>query len=231
MGKRWGSGDSRPSKKHGRPSKPVASRCTARSPRIEATGRGNLLYQGSGRDEINLNSIHNTMKAKLTEDYQGREAGHEVEIVSTGVSNSYAEDAAGQFYVPNEILTTSEPLPEGGEPAPEPEPEVLVPRDEVDDSVENEARQFYADYTELVGGVAYDGKPLPPADEFFEDPKKQKQANAYRGAMGRLFCRALSEVEDLKAQLDALQTDNKEATDESHEGKKKKKDAHSTDDI
>lgn len=45
---------------------------------------------------------------------------------------------------------------------------------------ENLAHKLYDVYCEAVGGHAYDGKLLPGSKEFFEDPAKEKQANAWR---------------------------------------------------
>lgn len=39
----------------------------------------------------------------------------------------------------------------------------------------NKAILLYDVYTMAVGGLAYDGKPLPSGEEFFEDPTKKKQ--------------------------------------------------------
>ncbi len=48
------------------------------------------------------------------------------------------------------------------------------------DHCEEIARELYATYTRAVGGVAFDGKVLPGASEFFGDPAKRKQADAWR---------------------------------------------------
>lgn len=42
------------------------------------------------------------------------------------------------------------------------------------------AVNLYDIYTEAVGGMTYDGKPLPSGEEFMKDPAKQKQANGWR---------------------------------------------------
>lgn len=39
---------------------------------------------------------------------------------------------------------------------------------------------MYDRYCEAVGGKAFNGDALPKADEFFTDPTKEKQANAWR---------------------------------------------------
>lgn len=41
------------------------------------------------------------------------------------------------------------------------------------------AAGLYSVYCQAVGGKAYDGKPLPTAEEFFNDPTKQTQAQAW----------------------------------------------------
>lgn len=38
---------------------------------------------------------------------------------------------------------------------------------------------LYTAYCFAVGGIAYDGKPLPTWDEFRADPKKIKQSEAW----------------------------------------------------
>jgi len=42
------------------------------------------------------------------------------------------------------------------------------------------AGQLYEIYCKAVGGVAFNGDPLPSWDEFKNDPAKSKQANAWR---------------------------------------------------
>ena len=44
------------------------------------------------------------------------------------------------------------------------------------------AREIYDEYCKGVGGVAFNGDPLPKSYEFFDDQSKQKQANAWRMA-------------------------------------------------
>lgn len=44
------------------------------------------------------------------------------------------------------------------------------------------AKKIYDKYCESVGGVAFNGDPLPKSDEFFSDPSKTKQADAWRAA-------------------------------------------------
>lgn len=48
-------------------------------------------------------------------------------------------------------------------------------------NVEKIARQFYDNYCLAVGGLAFNGDPLPKSEEFFEDPSKKLQADAWRG--------------------------------------------------
>lgn len=48
------------------------------------------------------------------------------------------------------------------------------------DHTEAIARDMYTTYTNAVSGRAFNGDPLPAADEFFGDSTKQKQANAWR---------------------------------------------------
>lgn len=42
------------------------------------------------------------------------------------------------------------------------------------------ANRLYTIYCAAVGGVAFNGDPLPTWDEFSADPSKEKQANAWR---------------------------------------------------
>lgn len=58
--------------------------------------------------------------------------------------------------------------------------------DHIDDTNERLAREFYDAYCSAVGGKAFNGDPLPPASEFFEDEAKSKQANAYRAAVAAI---------------------------------------------
>lgn len=44
------------------------------------------------------------------------------------------------------------------------------------------AREMYDAYCVAVGGVAYNGDPLPKSKEFFTDNSKMKQADAWRVA-------------------------------------------------
>lgn len=47
--------------------------------------------------------------------------------------------------------------------------------------LEQLAHKMYDDYCVMVGGKAFNGDPLPGSGEFFADPTKEKQANAWRG--------------------------------------------------
>lgn len=44
------------------------------------------------------------------------------------------------------------------------------------------AREMYDTYCKAVGGTAYNGDKLPTSEEFFTDPMKEKQADAWREA-------------------------------------------------
>lgn len=46
--------------------------------------------------------------------------------------------------------------------------------------VEEHAELLYTEYCKAVGGVAFNGLPLPSWKEFANDPTKEKQANAWR---------------------------------------------------
>lgn len=49
------------------------------------------------------------------------------------------------------------------------------------------AHKIYDKYCDAVGGVAFNGDPLPKADEFFNDPTKQRQAVAWREATREVY--------------------------------------------
>jgi hypothetical protein len=53
------------------------------------------------------------------------------------------------------------------------------------------AQELYTTYCASVGGVAFNGDPLPTAQEFFSDPTKKKQSDAWlataQRAMDLLF--------------------------------------------
>lgn len=44
------------------------------------------------------------------------------------------------------------------------------------------AKKLYEAYSKSVGGVAFNGDPLPNWEEFSEDPSKKKQSNAWLDA-------------------------------------------------
>lgn len=69
---------------------------------------------------------------------------------------------------------------------PEPFSEPLPDHVYIDEINEDLARGFYDEYCEAVGGKAFNGDPLPPAEEFFVDPAKARQANAYRAAVAKM---------------------------------------------
>ena len=50
----------------------------------------------------------------------------------------------------------------------------------MEDDTEKLANILYTRYCVEVGGLAFNGDPLPTWAEFGSDPKKQKQANAWR---------------------------------------------------
>jgi hypothetical protein len=76
--------------------------------------------------------------------------------------------------------------------------------------IEETAGQLYTKYCEAVGGVAFNGDPLPAWDEFSKDPAKEKQSKAWIAAATELFPQAQKPTEE----------EVKETTDS---GKKKKK--------
>lgn len=51
-------------------------------------------------------------------------------------------------------------------------------------TLESLAMQMYDDYCAAVGGKAYDGRPLPTAEEFFSDDSKAKQVRGWLAAAG-----------------------------------------------
>jgi hypothetical protein len=62
------------------------------------------------------------------------------------------------------------------EPEPEPKPKKVMP------DIETQANRIYTAYCKAVGGVAFNGNPLPDWKDFSGDPTKAKQANAWREA-------------------------------------------------
>ena len=111
----------------------------------------------------------------------GHPAGAVFEVVNKGDETTVLKDGDGDFQVPTALVVCEDDADAGVHeeldeiPAPEPVERLLV--DEADEKL---ARLMYDRYNEEVGGVAWNGDKLPPADEFFEDPAKQKQANAWR---------------------------------------------------
>lgn len=50
------------------------------------------------------------------------------------------------------------------------------------EAIKKLAIKAYDAYTAAVGGVNFNGEPLPCGKEFFADPAKEKQANGWRAA-------------------------------------------------
>lgn len=48
--------------------------------------------------------------------------------------------------------------------------------------MEDLAKKMYDTYSDKVGGLAFNGDVLPHSSEFFNDPNKSKQADAWRAA-------------------------------------------------
>lgn len=117
------------------------------------------------------------MHAKLLKPYHGRQEGGVFEVESINIDEAILKDETGEFRVPAADVEEVQPPEDTPQPrAVEQPPE----RQDHGDEVEALARYQYNAYNEAVGGVAWNGDPLPVADEFFEDPAKQKQANAWR---------------------------------------------------
>lgn len=49
------------------------------------------------------------------------------------------------------------------------------------------ARKTYDKYCQAVGGKAFNGDLLPTSEQFFTDPTKQKQADAWRAAVEETY--------------------------------------------
>lgn len=47
------------------------------------------------------------------------------------------------------------------------------------------AKELYETYCQSVGGVAFNGDPLPSWDDFSTDPTKQKQTIGWKSVAGR----------------------------------------------
>lgn len=54
--------------------------------------------------------------------------------------------------------------------------------------IDNVARQLYEVYCRAVGGIAFNGDPLPSWEEFSKDASKLKQANGWR-AVAEVYCK------------------------------------------
>lgn len=52
-------------------------------------------------------------------------------------------------------------------------------------SMKKVAMAMYDEYCKVVGGKAYDGRPLPTAKEFFADDTKQKQQRGWLAAASK----------------------------------------------
>jgi hypothetical protein len=135
------------------------------------------------------------MKAELIKGGHGLEAGTELEVVSTMGKSHVAllKPDGGIFVVHNsEVILVEVALREAVALVEEPEPEI-VERFEVEPEIEYYAREAYDRYCIGVGGKAFNGDALPMAYEFFEDPAKQKQANAWRAAISVVFLEAVQD--------------------------------------
>lgn len=49
------------------------------------------------------------------------------------------------------------------------------------------AKLMYDAYCKAVGGLAFNGDPLPGSEEFFNDPTKSKQSNAWIAASNAAY--------------------------------------------
>lgn len=135
-----------------------------------------------GGEVIRISNFSDTMKtATLNTEVAGRKPGTTANVVTEGTVTLLLEDGNGQFTVSREAAEVTEVAPP---PFGEKKPVVIVPRLVVDETTERAARLFYDNYTAATGGIAFNGDKLPAADEFFEDPTKQKQANAWRVVAG-----------------------------------------------
>jgi len=59
------------------------------------------------------------------------------------------------------------------------------------------AKKTYDAYCEAVGGKAFNGDALPNSTEFFSDPSKQKQADAWRKALEPTYNMLLATTRNL----------------------------------
>lgn len=79
--------------------------------------------------------------------------------------------------------------------------------------MEKLARQMYDTYCEAVGGKAFNGDPLPGSEEFFKDPSKQKQADAWRAAAKEPFDRLRAVTSNLAHPAYGVSSSTTEAID------------------
>lgn len=59
------------------------------------------------------------------------------------------------------------------------------------------AKKVYDTYCKAVGGKAFNGDPLPHSSEFFNDPTKERQANAWRKALDEPYVLLLTTTQNL----------------------------------
>lgn len=123
-----------------------------------------------------------TMKAKLLHTQMGKPAGAIFDVVNHGTGSSTLKDSGGEIVVPTASIEILPDEPATEVPTPAREQELPVEPLEVSECVEARAREGYDAYCEAVGGVAFNGDPLPKSKEFFTDPAKTKQANGWRKA-------------------------------------------------
>lgn len=113
------------------------------------------------------------MKAKLKNAHAGLPPGAEVDVLKENGESVAVQWKEVVFMIHRDELEFQKPAT----------PAAPVERYSTGPWLESLARQAYDTYTEKVGGVAWNGDKLPPASEFFEDPAKQLQANAWRYAL------------------------------------------------
>jgi hypothetical protein len=121
------------------------------------------------------------------------------EVVSRNADTTVLEDHTGAHFTAHTGSVEeidAQPADEPEPAAPPKEPEPPVDRLEVAEDVEKEARSMYDDYCAAVGGTAFNGDPLPPSGEFFEDPTKNKQSNVWRAVAGLAIERITAAYED-----------------------------------
>jgi len=59
------------------------------------------------------------------------------------------------------------------------------------------AKRLYDKYCDAVGGVAFNGDPLPKSDEFFDDESKKKQSNAWLACSKETYDILLEAIKNL----------------------------------